>query len=67
MDASSPIINQCRIVMRKAIEEIRRSHSSRQVNNALNTQNGPSIDLIHDSPLNSPVLIFCKINAGQSG
>jgi len=28
------------------------------VNNALNTQNGPNIEALHDLPPNSPVLIY---------
>ena len=37
MDAPLSTINQCNITMRKAIEEVKKSHASRLVNNALNT------------------------------
>lgn len=67
MDAPSPTISQRSIAMRKAMEEVRRSHASHQVNDTLNTRNGPSTSLIHDLPLNSLVLVFREGNAGQSG
>ncbi len=66
MNAPSPTITQRNIAMRKAMEEIRRSHAFRLVNDALNTRNGPSTSLIHDLPLNSLVLVFREGNAGQS-
>lgn len=67
MDAPSSTINQPSIAMCKTKEEVRRSHVSRQINDALNTRNGPSTNLIHDLPLNSPLLVFRERNAGQSG
>lgn len=67
MDAPSPTITQRAIAMRKAMEEVRKSVASRQVNDAINTRNGPSTSLIHDLPLNSPVLVFREGNTGQSG
>ena len=67
MDAPSPTITQRTIAMRKAMEEVRKLHASRQVNDALNTRNGPSTTLIHDLPINSPVLVFREGNAGRSG
>lgn len=67
MDASSPTITQRTIVMEKAMEEVRKSIASRQVNNALNTWNGPSTTLLHDLPLKSLVLVYRKDNASQSG
>ena len=66
-DAPSPTITQRATVMRKVMNEIRRLHASRQVNDALNTRNGPSIISIHDLPINSPVLVFREGNTGQSG
>ena len=62
IDAPSPSINQCSMAMCKAMEEVRRSHVSCQVNDALNTRNGPSDSLIHDLPINSQVLVFREGN-----
>lgn len=67
MDAPSPSITQRTVAMRKAMEEVRKSQASRQVNDALNTRNRPSTSLIHDLSLNSLVLVFREGNAGQSG
>ena len=66
IDALSPTITQRTLAMRKAIEEIRKSTASRQVNNALHTRNGLSTSMINDLLLNSPVLVFREINAGKS-
>lgn len=66
MDAPSPTITQRSIAMQKAMEEVGISHASHQVNDALNTQNGPSTSLIHDLPLNSRVLVFREGNFSQS-
>lgn len=62
LDALSPTINQCSIVIRKAMEKFRKSHASRQANDVLNIRNSPSISLIYNLSLNSPVLVFCEGN-----
>ncbi len=67
MNVSSSIIIQRAIVMKKTMNEVRKFNAIRQVNDALNTRNESSIILIHDLPLNSPVLIFREGNTGQSG
>ena len=67
MDATSPTVTQRTVAMRKAIDEVRRSVATWQVNNALNIRSGPSTTHIHDLSLNSQVLVFRKGNAGQSG
>ena len=65
MDATLPTINHRTIAMRKAMEEARKSIASRQVNYATNIQDGSSFSLIHDLPLNSPVLVFRCGNTRQ--
>lgn len=67
MDAPSSIITQWTTAMRKTMEEVQRSIASSQVNDVLNTQNGPSTTLLHDLLLNSLVLVYCKGNTSQSG
>jgi hypothetical protein len=52
-----PSIIQYALVIRKAIEEVSRIRVEQQVKDALNQQNGLSIDAIHDLPLNSNILI----------
>ncbi len=66
MDASSSTITQRAIAMKKAMDEVRKLHATRQVNDALNIRNGPNT-LIHNLPLNSPVLVFREGKTGQSG
>ena len=46
-EALSPLITQRVTAMRKAIDEVRKSTASRQVNDALNTCNRPSTGSIH--------------------
>ena len=67
IDAPSPTVTQRTVAMRKAMDEVRKSVATRQVNDALNTRSGPSTTHIHDLPLNSQVLVFRESNAGQSG
>ena len=58
MDAPSPTITQRAIAMHKAIVKVKQLTMSCQINNALNTKNGPSTASVHDLPLNSDVLMF---------
>ncbi|CZS95546.1 related to TY1B TY1B protein [Rhynchosporium graminicola] len=58
MDAPSPSVSQRAAALHKAIEEIRKLRSRRQVNDALNTRNGPSSTVVRDLPLNSLVLVW---------
>jgi hypothetical protein len=44
--------------MKKTMNEIKRLVTTRQVNDALNTQNESSTASLHDLSLNSSVLIF---------
>ena len=67
LDAPSPSITQRGIAMKKAMDEVRKCTASRQVNDALNTRNGPSTAAVHDLPINSPVLVYREGNVGQSG
>ena len=67
LDAPSPSITQRAMAMKKAMDEVRKCTASRQVNDALNTCNGPSTASVHDLPINSPVLIYREGKASQSG
>ena len=67
LDAPSPSITQRSTAMRRAMDELRKMTASRQVNDALNTRNGPFTTMLHDLPFNSPVLVFREGNTGQSG
>src|SRR5580692_13095646 len=49
------------------MEEISKIRAQKQVNNALNQRNGPSVTPIHDTPLNAPVLVWREGNTGRSG
>jgi hypothetical protein len=66
MNVSSFTIIQRTIAMKKTMNEVRKLHAIRQINDALNIKNDP-ISLIHNLSLNSLVLIFRESNTGQSG
>jgi len=53
--------------VKKAMAEIRRLWAERQVADALNMRNGPRMDVVHDLPLNSPILVWREGNTGQVG
>ncbi len=65
MNASSSTITQRAIAMKKTMNEIRKLHAIRQINDALNIKNDSTF-LIHNLSLNSLVLIFRKSNIDQS-
>jgi hypothetical protein len=67
LDLPAPFIIQCALVIRKAIEEVLRIRAEQQVKDALNQQNGLSINAIYDLPLSSNILVWHKGNIGQSG
>ena len=54
-DALAPSIAQHAMAIRKAMDEVQKCTASRQVNNTLNTWNGPSTISMHDLLINSPV------------
>jgi hypothetical protein len=64
MNVASFIITQRSIAMKKTMNEMRKLHAIRQINDPLNTRND-SIFLTHDLSLNSLVLIFRKSNIDQ--
>lgn len=67
LDAPFPSITQCAMAIQKAMDEIQRSTSFHQINDILNTRNGPSIKSMHDLPINLPILFYWEKNVGQSG
>lgn len=58
LDVLSLSIIQHAMALQKVIGDVQRCTTFRQVNNALNTQNGPSIWSVHDLPINSSILIY---------
>ncbi len=67
MDLLTPTIIQRTATIEKAIDEVRKIRAKNQVADALNTRNKPLMDLVHDLPLNSDVLVWREGNVGQSG
>ena len=57
LDIPSPTITQRANAVKKAIVEICKLYTERQVANILNIRNGPKINTIYDLPLNSLVLV----------
>jgi hypothetical protein len=66
MNASSSIIIQRFIAMRKTMKEIRKSIVIRQLNDALNIRNDSSSILIYNLSLNSDILVYREKNDSQS-
>ena len=57
LDTPSPTVTQRVNVVKKAIAEICKLHTERQVTNTLNMRNRPKINTVYNLPLNSLVLI----------
>jgi hypothetical protein len=53
----SPSIAQRALAIKKAIAKVQKLQAKRQVNNALNAQNGPNTTIVYKLALNSKVLI----------
>jgi hypothetical protein len=66
LDAPAPSIVQRATAIRKAMDEVVKLRAKTQVNNALNTRNGPDTEHLHDLPLNSDVLVW-RENGGWKG
>ena len=66
LNASSPTISQRVIIMKKAMNKMRKLNVNCQVNDVLNTRNGLSTIYLHDLSLNSPVLVYRERPAGRS-
>ena len=66
LDTPSASITQRAIAIKKAMNEVRKCTTSQQVNDVLNTWNGPSTATVHGLPINSPVLVYREGNVGQS-
>src|SRR6266702_995308 len=60
LDPPAPSIMEQTAIIRKAMAKIVKLQAKQTVNNALYHRNGPNITLVHDLPLNSKVLIWCK-------
>jgi hypothetical protein len=56
-DVQSPTVTQRAAAIKKAIVEISKLRAKRQVNDALNIRNGPSVKAIHALTLNSLILV----------
>ena len=66
LDAFSFTINQRVIIMKKAMDEMRKFNANRQINDVFNTRNGSSTTYFHDLLLNSFVLMYRERFADRS-
>lgn len=57
-DPPSPTVAERAVAIRKAMDEVRRIHATRQVREAVKARNGPNTGPIHDLALNSEVLVW---------
>jgi hypothetical protein len=67
LDPPTPSITERTVAIRKAMEEVTKIRTQIQVKEALGQRNGPDTSAIHDTPLNSDVLVWREGNTGQSG
>ena len=65
LNAFSSNITQRAIVMKKAMDEIRKFNVARQINNALNTRNESFTIHLHDLFLNASVLVYREHSGWQ--
>jgi hypothetical protein len=63
----TPTITQQATTVRKAMAKVAKIRAKRQVNNALNQRNSPSVEAIHNLPLNSDILVWQEGNTSHSG
>ena len=67
MDPPAPTVVQRANAVRKAMAEVRKLRAKRQVTEALQLRNGPSVSSVHGLPPNSDVLVWREGNTGQPG
>ena len=67
LDPSAPNIIQRAAAISKAMGEVKKMMTKKQIRNALNSKNGSIINHFHDLLINSEVLIWRKSNAEKSG
>jgi hypothetical protein len=66
-DLPAPSVQERAEAIRKAMNEVAKLRAQTQVKEALNQRNGPDTSAIHDTPINSKVLVWREGNTGQSG
>ena len=66
-DIPNPTVVKRVVALKKAIEEVKKLKAEHQVVNALNIRNGPKTTVIHNLPLNSPILVWREGPIGQPG
>ena len=66
LDFSAPNIIQRAVAISKAMGEMRKMMTKKQIRDVLNTKNGSIINHLHDLSLNSEVLVWRKNNAKKS-
>ena len=65
-DPPAPSIQKRAAAIKKVMDEITKVRAKEQVNNALNTRNGPNTESLHDLAPNSKVLVY-RENKGWQG
>ena len=58
------MVSQRANALKKVIEEIKKIQAECQIMDTLSTRNGPNMTVIHDLPLNSPILVWRESNTG---
>jgi hypothetical protein len=65
--APAATVAQRTVAINKAMAEVRKLRTERQIIEALRTRNGPRVDGVHDLPINSDVLVWREGNTNQLG
>jgi Reverse transcriptase (RNA-dependent DNA polymerase) len=66
-DPPAPSITVRATAIRKAMQEVMKLRLQRQVKEALMQRNGPDTSALHDTPINSDVLVWREGKPGRSG
>ena len=66
-DAPSATTSRRATTLKKAMAEVRALRAKRQVNDALNTRNGPSTSMVKDLAVGDPVMVWRKPNPNKAG
>ena len=67
LDLSAPNIMQRAVAISKAMSEMKKMMTKKQIRDALNSKNGFIVNHLHDLSINSEVLVWRKNNAEKSG
>ena len=66
-DAPSPTTAQRGVALKKAMAEVKRLRAQKQINDALNTRNGPDTSILKDFPIGDLVMVWREATNSKPG